>query len=320
MERGRPRRGARARIGRCAVTTGIPRAASRVSRWPRPRTPSRWAGSGRPAGGSGRPTACTRGWSRRRPGGSPGDRLGQTEQPLDVGLQQVEGGFCGTGPGDEQELPVWRSAERMPVENRLDPAPHAIADDRVPNRLGDGDSDLGFARALGGQQDERGSYAPLSPPVQASKLASPPERTKGAHTIDAGAASDREPVAPLLAARGQHAPTVFGPHALEKPVDALAATVVRLEGPLHLRTPYVGMRTPYCIGGGGIASRNFDAMRIVLTLSTPVEKPVDNVSSACLSKPYPVGIPAVRTLVSKVAENCKTLRFLRLKPRLGACA
>jgi hypothetical protein len=37
----------------------------------------------------------------------------------------------------------------------------------------------------------------------------------------------------LFATARQHFATILGAHALSKPVDALAASIVRLKGPLH---------------------------------------------------------------------------------------
>jgi hypothetical protein len=47
--------------------------------------------------------------------------------------------------------------------------------------------------------------------------------------------SDREAVTALFTTGGDDAATILGPHPFEEAVDALAASVVRLEGPLHLK-------------------------------------------------------------------------------------
>jgi hypothetical protein len=46
----------------------------------------------------------------------------------------------------------------------------------------------------------------------------------------------------LLATGSEDAPAVLGPHPLEEAVDALAASVVRLKRPLHLKNSLMKCR------------------------------------------------------------------------------
>ena len=85
-------------------------------------------------------------------------------------------------------------------------------------------------------------------------------------------------MATLFAPRREDLTAILGAHALEEPVDALASTVVRLKGPLHgTGAPNkMGKRkAPYCIGLKPPTSRVMRGLRIVLKLSTAVDRAVD---------------------------------------------
>ena len=110
----------------------------------------------------------------------------------------------------------------------------------------------------------------------------------------------------LFAARREDLTAVLGAHALEETVDAFAATVVRLKGPLHgTGTPKKGLKTKarHCTGARHAASREISRLGILLILSTTVDKAVDNPLGACGPKPYATGVPATETTPAKVAEN-----------------
>jgi hypothetical protein len=90
-------------------------------------------------------------------------------------------------------------------------------------------------------------------------------------------------VTPLLAASGEYAATVLGLHAGKEAVDALAAPIVRLVGPLHERVLLevvgppgkpVGATAKYT-GRPMAPSRKVREMRSVPDLSIGVESPVD---------------------------------------------
>jgi hypothetical protein len=136
----------------------------------------------------------------------------------------------------------------------------------------------------------------------------------------------------LLAAGRQNTPPIFGAHPLEKPVDAFAASVVRLKRPLHLKNS-LRPCSALVLAPVRLQQRNNDplyrpvratsrknsAMGIVLTLSTHVDKPVDNPRGRCPGKPYPGAIPAARGSGGKVAEKFKSARFLASPQTKTAC-
>jgi hypothetical protein len=102
-------------------------------------------------------------------------------------------------------------------------------------------------------------------------------------------------VAALFATRREDLTAVLGAHALEETVDALASAVVRLKGPFHgtgcskLR---VKPKALYCIGMRSVESREIAGLRMVLKLSTPVDKPVDNPLQERGPKPCSAAVPA----------------------------
>ena len=99
----------------------------------------------------------------------------------------------------------------------------------------------------------------------------------------------------LFATRREDLTAVLGAHALEETVDAFASAVVRLKGPLHGRvTPMLRIKRKalYCTGTSLGASREIERLRIVPTLSTAVDRAVDNRLQERDSNPCTTGVPA----------------------------
>jgi hypothetical protein len=102
-------------------------------------------------------------------------------------------------------------------------------------------------------------------------------------------------VATLFAPRREDLTAVLGAHALEESVNALASTVMRLKGPLHgTGAPNeMGKRKAlYCIGLKYPTSRVKRGMRMVLKLSTAVDRAVDKPWQERGSNPFATGVPA----------------------------
>jgi hypothetical protein len=117
-------------------------------------------------------------------------------------------------------------------------------------------------------------------------------------------------VAALFAASREDLTSVLGRHALEKTVDAFAATVMRLKSPLHLILLGVERKARYCIGFGERKSRKPGFLRIVLGLSTPVDSAVDNRLVRRRPNPCSTRVPAGFSAGLQTAEKAKTPRFL----------
>ena len=133
------------------------------------------------------------------------------------------------GPSDEDDVAPGRGAERIAIEDRLDAPPHAVADDRAADSCADGDPDPRAAPAGGDEAGQVGPGATLPAPGHAREVAAAAQRIVRPHGLNSQA------VAALLAARGKDATAILRGHPFEEAVDALAAPVVRLIGPLHER-------------------------------------------------------------------------------------
>ena len=102
-------------------------------------------------------------------------------------------------------------------------------------------------------------------------------------------------MATLFAARREDLTAVLGAHALEETVDALASAVVRLKGPFHgTGDSKLGRKRKarYCIGMRSPESSEITGLRMVLKLSTSVDKPVDSALQERAPKPCSAGVPA----------------------------
>ena len=102
-------------------------------------------------------------------------------------------------------------------------------------------------------------------------------------------------MAALFAARREDLTAVLGAHALEETVDALASAVVRLKGPFHgTGDSKLGLKRKarYCIGMRSLESREITGLRMLLKLSTSVDKPVESAMQERRPKPCSAGVPA----------------------------
>src|ERR1700681_558315 len=223
---GRSRPDARVRTGRAGARPSYRRAGCGVSRWLRPHTPSRSARTGRRAEEAARPGACRAAGRPARPSG--GSR-GPPENAFDFVEQRWEPELARAGRSDEDDVAPGRGAERITVEDRLDAPAHAVADDRAPDGRADGDPDPRATPAGGDEAGQVGPGATLPAPGHAREVAAAAQRVVRPHGLNSQA------VAALLAARGKDATAILRGHPFEEAVDALAAPIVRLIGPLHER-------------------------------------------------------------------------------------
>jgi hypothetical protein len=151
---------------------------------------------------------------------------------VDEGLERK---LAGPGAGDEDHVAPGRHVQGVPVQDRLDPAAKPIAHHRYAYRSGDRDPDSRPATAFRDETRQRGAGSALPAPGHSSEIAAAAERVVGSHAAAVSRRSDRKAVTALLAAGGEDAASVLGGHPFEEAMDALAASIMRLIGPLHER-------------------------------------------------------------------------------------
>jgi len=130
---------------------------------------------------------------------------------------------------------------RQPAEALAHEAPRPVARDRAADLAAHGETETIEAYpALRHHEQEQPAWetrAPLEHGVElgggAQSPAGPVARPHASPRIPAPPSSGRDALAALLAAALQDQLAPLGAHAHEEPMGALAATVVRLERPLH---------------------------------------------------------------------------------------
>lgn len=143
--------------------------------------------------------------------------------------------------GDHDDVDPRSLGRRQPTEALAQEAPRPVAGDRAADLPAHGEAEpVEAAAALGHHKQEQPAgeaRAPLEHGVELGGCAQPPAgpvaRPHAPPRIPAPPVSGRDALAALLAAALQDQLAPLGAHAHEEAVGALAATVVRLERPLH---------------------------------------------------------------------------------------